>query len=206
MKSMLRLIPSLAVALAIGTATTTDSQAQNIRVGTVDMNRAFSEFHKTKDASNKIQDDIARVRTELNEREAALRKLIEEAQQLEREAQDTLLAQEVRQQKVAAYTEKANEVRSLQQQIAELQRRRQLQIQEEQARMRKALYDEILAVVERKTSEGQYDLVFDRSGVSLTQIPFLLHAGAAIDFTDTVITELNKDAPAEAAAAPAAAP
>ena len=197
---MLRILPGLAFALAL--TVTTDSHAQNIRVGTVDMNRAFSEFHKTKDASNKIQDDIAKVRAELNEREAALRKLIEEAQQLEREAQDTLLSQEVRQQKVASYTEKANEVRGLQQQIAELQRRRQLQIQEEQTRMRRMLYDEILAVVERQTSEGQYDLVFDRSGVSMTQIPFLLHAGAAIDFTDAVITALNADAPAEAVPTP----
>lgn len=197
---MLRILPGLAAALAL--ATTPDSQAQNIRVGTVDMNRAFSEYHKTKDASNKIQDDIASVRAELNEREASLRKLIEEAQQLEREAQDTLLSQEVRQQKIAAYTEKANEVRGLQQQIAELQRRRQLQIQEEQTRMRRMLYDEILAVVERKTSEGNYDLVFDRSGVSMTQIPFLLHAGAAIDFTDDVISILNADAPAEAPETP----
>ena len=43
-----------------------------------------------------------------------------------------------------------------------------------------------------------YDVVFDRSGVGAGGVPFILHSkeGALEDFTNEVIVELNKNAPA----------
>jgi hypothetical protein len=48
--------------------------------------------------------------------------------------------------------------------------------------------------------------VFDKSGMSTSQVPFLLYTKDATDLTPDLIKKLNKDAPPESAedAAPAA--
>jgi outer membrane protein len=68
---------------------------------------------------------------------------------------------------------------------------------------RKGLYDEILKVIVEKSKSDGFDLVFDKSGVSASLMPFLLHAkeGVTTDFTPELIVELNKNAPAGAASA-----
>jgi outer membrane protein len=42
-----------------------------------------------------------------------------------------------------------------------------------------------------------YDFVFDKSGMSTSQVPFILFAKDAYDITATILTDLNKDAPAD---------
>ena len=72
-------------------------------------------------------------------------------------------------------------------------------------RMRKGLLEDIKSRVEEKAKRDNYDLVFDKSGMSPSGVPFLLHSKDAVDFSTDVIGELNKNAPAEEAApAPAA--
>jgi hypothetical protein len=48
--------------------------------------------------------------------------------------------------------------------------------------------------------------VFDKSGMGVNGVPFLLFSKDAVDFSQEIVGELNKDAPKEAAAAPAATP
>jgi outer membrane protein len=40
--------------------------------------------------------------------------------------------------------------------------------------------------------------VFDKSGVGMSSVPLLLYYKDATDFTDEVIVDLNKNAPADA--------
>ena len=42
-----------------------------------------------------------------------------------------------------------------------------------------------------------YDYVFDKSGMSTSQVPFLLYAKDATDITASLLKDLNKDAPPE---------
>ena len=39
-----------------------------------------------------------------------------------------------------------------------------------------------------------YDIVFDKSGLGTRGIPFLLHSKDAVDFSEELIGELNKNA------------
>ena len=43
---------------------------------------------------------------------------------------------------------------------------------------------------------GNYDYVFDKSGLSTSQVPFLLYTKDATDITAGLLGVLNKDAPA----------
>ncbi len=81
--------------------------------------------------------------------------------------------------------------------MQEFAERRQTQLKQEDMQIRKGLYEEILVVVRDKSKAEGFDLVFDKTGVSLSTVPIILHVkeGAATDLTDQIIVELNKSAP-----------
>ncbi len=173
--------------------------AADLKFGVVDMQKAFADFHKTKDASGKFKDNVDKAQREVNERWSVYKNLLGEIQKLQKEAQDPIVNDQTRAKKSAELQDKAKELRALEQEIGEFQNRRQGQLKQEDLQIRKGLYDEILAVVKEKAKTDAYDFVFDKSGISLTTVPVLLYYKDAVDFTDQVIVELNKNAPSETA-------
>jgi outer membrane protein len=180
------------IALLIGSLTA--ASAADIKFGVVDMQKAFADFHKTKDASGKFKENVDKAQREVNERWSVYKNLLGEIQKLQKEAQDPIVNNETRGKKGAELQEKAKELRALEQEIGEFQNRRQGQLKQEDLQIRKGLYDEILAVVKEKAKTEAYDFVFDKSGVSLSTVPVLLYYKDAVDFTDQIVVELNKNA------------
>lgn len=180
------------IALLISSLTT--ASAADIKFGVVDMQKAFADFHKTKDASGKFKENVDKAQREVNERWSVYKNLLGEIQKLQKEAQDPIVNNETRGKKGAELQEKAKELRALEQEIGEFQNRRQGQLKQEDLQIRKGLYDEILAVVKEKAKTEAYDFVFDKSGVSLSTVPVLLYYKDAVDFTDQIVVELNKNA------------
>ena len=177
------------------------ASAADLKFGVVDMQKAFADFHKTKDASGKFKENVDKAQREVNERWTVYKNLLGEIQKLQKEAQDPIVNNETRGKKGAELQEKAKELRALEQEIGEFQNRRQGQLKQEDLQIRKGLYDEIVAVVKGKAKGDGYDFVFDKSGVSLSTVPVLLFYKDAVDFTDQIVVELNKDAPADAGTA-----
>jgi len=184
------------------------SFAADLKVGMVDLRKAFAEFYKAKAASAKLQENVDKAKQEINERFQTYKKLMDDIQKLDKERQDPVLSAEARGKKEAEYRSRVQELQSLQTDINEFKNRRQQQIDEEQRQQAKGLYDEIVNVVNEKAKAANFDLVFDKSNIGLGGVPFMVYskAGAVTDFTAEVIVELNKDAPASAASAPPAAP
>ena len=187
------------VLLAFALCSLSSLSAADLKFGVVDMQKAFADFYKTKDASGKFKDNVDKAQREVNERWSVYKNLLGEIQKLQKETQDPIVNNETRNKKGAELQDKAKELRALEQEIGEFQNRRQGQLKQEDLQIRKGLYDEILAVVKDKAKAENYDFVFDKSGISLTTVPVLLYYKDAVDFTDQVIVELNKDAPPESA-------
>lgn len=189
-------------ALVVATFLAVPVLAADLKIGVVDMSKAFSEYYKTKDANARLQENAAKAKEELSERLSALKKLADDLEKIRKEAQDPVLSEEIRARKRSEFESKANEMRSLDKDIQDFKQRREGQLQQEGMQQRKGLYDEILKTVVDKGKADGYDLVFDKSGVSASLMPFLIHAkeGVAQDFTPEVIVELNKNAPTGAAA------
>lgn len=171
--------------------------AADLKVGVVDMTKAFTEYYKTKDASSKMKTNKDKAMSEMNERFATYKNLLNDVQKKQKEAQDPILTQEGRAKAGAEFQDKLKEARALEQEINEFQQRRSMQLKQEEMQLQKGLYDEIVAVVKDKSKSGSYDLVFDKSGVSMTTVPVLLFYKDATEFTDEIIVELNKNAPAD---------
>jgi len=182
------------------------SFAADLKIAMVDLRKAFAEFYKAKAASARLQENVDKAKQEINERFQTYKKLMDDIQKLDKERADPVLSPEARGKKEAEFRNKAQELRSLEQDINEFKTRRQQQIDEEQRQQAKGLYDEIVKVVNDKAAASGYDLVLDKSNLGLGGVPFLVYSktGAVTDLTAEVIVELNKDAPAGAASAPTA--
>lgn len=59
-------------------------------------------------------------------------------------------------------------------------------------RMREGIVKEITDVVNEKVKANGLDLVFDKSGMSLNGVPLLMYSKENVDFTNDVVTVLNK--------------
>jgi outer membrane protein len=192
---------NIAAAVAVATlgVSALPASAQGIKVGIVDMKRVFSEYHKTKDAEEAVNEGKASAKKELDERSAKLKQLLEEFQRLNAEIRDEAISEEKRAEHQKEYQEVAAEAKSLEREMAEFRTRRERMLQEQVGRMRKGILEEITVIVEAKSKAQGYDLVFDKSGVSMNGVQFLLHSKDAVDFSNEIIAELNKGAPAQAA-------
>lgn len=184
----------LSLAVSLVTAGSASAQTQ-MKIGIVDMKRVFQEYHKTKDAEKKVNEDKSKAKKDLDQRNNAYLKLVGDWEAAQKIVGDRLVNAELKQQKQAEMQKLTSEIKSLEREIDEFRRRREQQLQEQVMRMRKGILDDISQHVEEKSKRDNYDLVFDKSGVSPSGVKFLLHSKDAVDFSNDVLAELNKNAP-----------
>ncbi len=79
----------------------------------------------------------------------------------------------------------------------EFLQRRNAALNEKMVQRMKGILEEIRKLVEEQAKQDNYDYVFDKSGLSASQVPFLLYTKDATDITAGLLKSLNKDAPAE---------
>lgn len=163
-----------------------------LKVGTVDMNRAFKEYNRTKDSEKKINEAKDAAKKEFDDRAENYKKALEEinklAQQLDSPAvnadKKTALAKE-RDEKIA-------NIKNMERELNDFRQTRERQLQEQAMRMRDNIVKEITDVIMERVKAANYDLVFDKSGQSVSSVPLILHSKDNMDFTTEVITALNK--------------
>ncbi|MBA3962614.1 MAG: OmpH family outer membrane protein [Chthoniobacterales bacterium] len=177
---------------------------QGLKVGTIDMNRAFKEYNKTKDAEGKINDAKNAAKKEYDDRADTYKKAIDEINKINQQLEAPALSADAKTQKAKDRDEKIASVKNMEREINEFRQTREKQLQEQAVRMRDGIVKEITDVVMVKVKADAMDLVFDKSGVSLNGVPTVMYAKDTFDFTSDVITQLNKagaSAPAPKAAA-----
>ena len=200
MKNVSLVSAAIAAALCLSAASPVAAQG-SFKIGIIDMKRVFSEYYKTKDAEKSVNDGKEAAKKQLDERNAKYRDLIGKWQESQKLINDPAISEELRAQKKKEAEELSSEAKSLEREMAEFRQRREQQLQEQVTRVRKGILDEIKVLVERKAKDANYDLVFDKSGMGVNGVPFLLFSKDAVDFSQEIVGELNKDAPKEAAAA-----
>ncbi len=206
MKHLL-VLPLLVAAIGFGSVST--ASAQQLKIGTVDMKKVFESYYKTKDAESRINEARNSAKKELEDRMDTLKKMGEEIQKLNGEIDSPALSKESKDAKSKGRDEKIGEFKTMEREIQEFRATREKQLQEQSVRMRGGIVDEINKIVSDRVKADQYDMVFDKSGPSLNGVPIVLFAKESYDFTDIVVTALNKnkgtDKPDAAATAPEAA-
>lgn len=197
-KRTLALVPAL---LALCFLAATPAQAQ-MKVGVVDMNKVFSDYYKTKDAETRINEARGAAKKEMDDRMEARNKMLEEINTLNKDMENKSLSAPAREEKSKQRDDKIAEVRNLEREITEFKNTRERQLQEQAVRMRNGIVEEIMKIVNDRQKTDGYDMVFDKSGSSLNGVPLILFAKDGMEFTNEVVTALNKTKPAAAAATP----
>src|SRR3954463_5383479 len=166
--------------------------AQSGKIGTVDMNRAFKEYNKTKDAEAKINEAKNAAKKEYDDRADAYKKALDEINALNKQLDAPALSADRKTQMAKERDEKITNIKNMEREINEFRQTRERQLQEQALRMREGIVKEITDVVMERVKTNNIDFVFDRSGMSLNGVPLLMYAKENVDFTNDVVTALNK--------------
>lgn len=194
----------LVLALAAGVALPSAGFAQGtLKVGTVDMQRAFKEYNKTKDAESKVNDAKNAAKKEFDDRTEGYKKALDEINKLNQQLDAPALSADAKAQKAKERDEKIANIKNMEREINEFRQTREQQLQQQAMRMRESIVKEITDLVLERVKTNGMDLVFDKSGLSTNYVPVVLYAKDSADFTTEIITALNKK-PVSAPEKPAA--
>jgi outer membrane protein len=197
---MLKSLLSTAILATLTLGFATSAQAE-MKVGTLDMNNVFTQYYRTKDAETKLNEARASAKKELDDRLETLKKSMDDINKISADIEKPELSKDAKEKAAKTRDEKVAEARNLDREIAEFRGTRERQLQEQFMRMRKDIVDDIMKVVTVKVKEAQYDLVLDKSGMSIGQIPVIVYSKESMDFSKDIIDTLNNGAakPAEPA-------
>ena len=202
-------VVSVAVIAAIAFPVASFAQG-TLKVGTVDMNRAFKEYNKTKDAEAKINEAKNAAKKEYDDRAENYKKALDEINKLNQQLEAPALSADAKTAKAKERDEKIASIKNMEREINEFRQTRERQLQEQALRMREGIVKEITDVVMDRVKSQNLDLVFDKSGMSLNGVPLLMYSRDNVEFTNEIVAALNKpgrasDTGAATAASPAAA-
>src|SRR5437660_8361013 len=172
-----------------------------LKIGTVDMQRAFKEYTKTKEAEAKINDAKNAARKEYDDRAEDYKKALDEINNLNKQLESPALSADRKTQTAKDRDDKIAKIKNMEREISDFRQTRERQLQEQLMRMREGIVKEITDVVMEKVKANNFDLVFDKSGMSINGVPVLMYSHDNVDFTNDVIAVLNKPGRATASTA-----
>ena len=169
-----------------------------LNIATVDMQELFKQYHRTNEVQKQINVERARIKKDNEERLARIRTLEEQLETLGKQIEDTTISDAKKQELSKERQVKLQEGIALDRERREFLQRRNQALNEKLMQRMKSILEEIRKLVEEQAKKSDYDYVFDKSGMSATQVPFLLYTKDSSDITAELLKVLNKDAPKDA--------
>src|SRR5262249_62006515 len=116
-------------------------------IGTVDMQRAFKDYNKTKDAEAKINDAKNAAKKEYDDRAEAYKKALDEINNLNKQLESPALSADKKTGLAKDRDEKIATIKGMEGEISDFRQTRERQVQEELMRMRDGLYKDMTYVL-----------------------------------------------------------
>lgn len=182
-----------AAALFVGPAS-----AQDLKIATVDVEAVFRGYHRTAKEEARILVEEGRIKKEFEGSMGVLRDLETQVEDLRKKIEDPTISEKVRAEAKKTFLEKVNEGRALEQERKDSHQRRRTALTTQLQASVQEIRAEIIKLITDHSKTEDYDYVFDKSGVSKNQLPFLIYTKGSVDMTEAILAELNKDAPVEA--------
>lgn len=185
---MKRVFPSLLIAALMVAGAV---QAED-RIAFVDVQEVFKEFYKTQLAQDQIRQQADDIKMEREEMEAAILTLKEEIEVLRTDARDVTLSAEVRANKRDLLEGKLVDLQAKEREMAEFNRLRKEQLEKQNTRMTRTLFDEIHEAVILYAKAQGYASVIDRSAQSRLGTEIVLFTKIDVDITADILAVLNE--------------
>jgi outer membrane protein len=188
-KTILILTSCLTFALSAGAA---DAQ----KVATIDLRKVFDSYWRTKQADSNLKDQAADLEKErqvmldqFQKGEAGYKKLLDGAND------QALSVTERDKRKKDAENELLN-LRDMETRIKQFDNTSRATLGEKQRRMRDNILQEIRDTVKAKIKSSGHTLVIDSAAETVNGTPIILFNAGTDDITDSVLSQLNINAPA----------
>lgn len=177
--------------LALGL--TISASAEPIKVAVVDMKILLTEFKETKTAE--AEDAVQRedIKKDDVDRIAAIKALEEEIRRHGGSAQDPSLSDAKRQEIGKKVAELQQTFVALRREREEFISRRGRQLNQNMVARMKDIRDTVAKAVQNHAATLDVDYVFDSSGLTTSQVPFMLYIRNKVDITQDVLNLLNKE-------------
>ena len=196
---MKKLLSTLFVGLCLSALPAT----AQIKVAVVDLQTVFKDYYKTQEADARLKEILAAFKKEYQQMMGDYQKMVEEAGKIRDEANDPTLSQAVRDEKLKALQDKVTEVKSFERKLREFDVTRRKQLDDQSGRMRKGIVDDITKVVDNIGKTKGFNLILDKSGLTMNGTATVLYTEGLTDITSEIVNTMNASKPA-GGAAPAA--
>ena len=158
----------------------------------VDAQEVFKRFYKTQLAQDQIRQQADDIKLEREAMEVELKELKEEVEVFRTDSRDETLSEEIRRGKRDQLEEKLVELQKNEQEMIEYEKLRIEQLEQQNARMTKKLFDEIHEAIILYSKEKNFAGVIDRSAQSRAGMQVVLFANPREDITIDVLAVLNE--------------
>lgn len=158
----------------------------------VDIQEVFKNFYKTKLAQDQIRQQADDIKFEREEMEAELKGMKEEVEVLRVDSRDATLSEDLRENKRNQLEEKLVELQKNEQEMIDFEKLRMQQLEQQNTRMSRKLFDEIHEQVILYSKEKGFSGVIDRSAQSRAGMKMVLFASPKQDITADILMALNE--------------
>ena len=158
----------------------------------VDMQKLFTSFYKTQLAQDQVRQQADEMQLEQDIMQSNIEEIRQEIEDLRTDSRDSMLSLEMRSNKRVLLEEKLIELQNVEQEMTEYEALRRKQIDEQNTRMTKKLFDEIQEKIVTYSREHGYIAVIDQSAQSRIGIAVTVYVDPVIDITEGILKELNE--------------
>jgi len=190
-KLLKKLIPLLV--LFVGT-----SAFAQFKIATVDLNRVFTNYWKTKQAQTAIDQKRADIEKTDKEMLAAYNKSKEDVQKMMDSVNDPAVSAEEKDKRKRAAEDKIKDLRDQEDNITQFERGSRTTLDEQLRRTRDNIVSDIRTVISARAKADGFTMVIDTGATTINQTPVLLYCSPGEnDITETIIKQINVGAPVD---------
>ncbi len=184
------------LAIALATSLISGASAQNLKIATVDMQELFKQYHLTNAAQEQINLERAKINQLNEDRLVRIREIEANLESFKKQVEDPSVNESKKQSIAKEFQMQQQEGVQLDKERREFIQRRTEALNQNMVERMKSILEDIRKLVEERSKADNYDLVYDKSGTSTSQVPVLLYSKDTMDITASLLKVLNKDAPA----------
>jgi len=159
------------------------------------MQESFKQYYKTDEAQERLKQDMAGYQRQMEDKREDYRKIIDQIKALQDGAKDPSASDASKKEKEQKLKEKIQEAQTRENEMNQFAQTTSKVFQDSQQRMRKTIVDEINEKV-NTFAKGKYNLILDKSGMTLNGTAALVYSEGVADVTAEIIKTLNASKPA----------
>ena len=167
------------------------------RLATVDLRKVFDGYWKTKTADAQLKVRAADMEKEHKTMLDDWKKAKEEYSTLLSDANNQVLSSEERDKRKKSAEDKLKQLKETEDTIGQYERQARTTLEEQRKRMRDSILEEIKTALNAKAKAAGYSLVIDSAAESINNTPVVMYSNNENDMTQSVLEQLNANAPVE---------